>query len=49
MNKEVENFLRRIANGYTELSHDKVFGEYIWFKKKAKELLDKHYIESKKI
>lgn len=43
MNDPIKNFLSRVAHGQVELSRDKVLGEYLYFKRRAKELLDKHY------
>ena len=43
-NDEIKNFLSRVGNGYIELSHDKIMGEYLYFKKRAKELLDTYYL-----
>ena len=33
-------FIRRVGDNYTELSHDKVRYEYLYFKKRAREILD---------
>ena len=37
--EKLHRFLSRVGNGYMELSHDKVRGEYLYFKNKASELL----------
>lgn len=39
---EVFWFLARVGDGYIELSQDKVRREYLYTKKKAKELLEKY-------
>lgn len=42
---EVEQFIRRIAFGYPELSQDKVFAEYQFFRRRARELYDDYFHE----
>ena len=37
--EKVHSFLSRVGSGYYELSHDKVKGEYRYFKERAWELL----------
>ncbi len=37
--RKLHYFLARVGDGYIELSHDKIRGEYLYYKEKARELL----------
>ena len=43
--EDIEQFIRRVAFGQTELSMEKVFAEYVYFKKRARELYDEYFHE----